>query len=58
MLNEASVQARREGVLHGGYILVKETAARLGFTDAFHFSRMFKRVHGVAPNVLANRQGS
>ena len=27
MLNEASAQTRREGVLKGGYILVKETAA-------------------------------
>jgi len=27
MLNEASVQTRREGVLKGGYILVKETGA-------------------------------
>jgi AraC-like DNA-binding protein len=29
--------------------LVKEAAAALGFADAFHFSRVFKRVHGVPP---------
>ena len=30
-------------------LLVKEAAARLGFADAFQFSRAFKRVHGVSP---------
>jgi len=33
-------------------LLVKETAARLGFADAFQFSRAFKRVHGVPPTLL------
>ncbi len=33
-------------------LLVKETAARLGFADAFQFSRAFKRIHGVPPNHL------
>ena len=33
-------------------LLVKETAARLGFADAFQFSRAFKRVHGVPPTQL------
>ncbi len=39
-------------------LLVKETAARLGFPDAFQFSRAFKRVHGVPPTQLlaARRQ--
>ncbi len=37
-------------VEHGG--LVKETAARLGFADPFHFSHQFKAVHGVAPSEL------
>lgn len=32
---------------HG--LLVKETAAELGFADAYHFSRSFKRVYGLAP---------
>jgi AraC-like DNA-binding protein len=30
-------------------LLVKEVADRLGFADAFQFSRAFKRVHGVPP---------
>jgi AraC family transcriptional regulator len=29
--------------------LVKEVAGRVGFTDPFHFSRCFKKVHRVAP---------
>jgi AraC-like DNA-binding protein len=33
-------------------LLVKEAAARLGFADAFQFSRAFKRVHGVPPTRL------
>ena len=32
--------------------LVKEAAQRLGFADPFHFSRVFKSVHGVAPREL------
>jgi AraC-like DNA-binding protein len=37
-------------VENGG--LVKEAAQRVGFTDPYHFSRMFKSVHGVAPRAL------
>jgi len=29
--------------------LVKEAASRVGFADAYHFSRCFKKVHRVAP---------
>ncbi len=42
------------GLLDGGQLLVREVADRLGM-DAFHFSRAFKRVHGLAP--LAFAQG-
>jgi AraC-like DNA-binding protein len=28
---------------------VKEVAARAGYADAYHFSRVFKSVHGIAP---------
>ena len=28
---------------------VKEVAARAGYADAYHFSRVFKAVHGIAP---------
>lgn len=31
-------------------VSVKETAAQIGFDDAYHFSRCFKRMHGVAPS--------
>jgi AraC-like DNA-binding protein len=29
---------------------VKSAAAEVGFEDPYHFSRVFKRVHGVAPS--------
>jgi AraC-like DNA-binding protein len=32
--------------------LVKEAAQRVGFADPYHFSRVFKSVHGVAPRAL------
>jgi AraC-like DNA-binding protein len=32
--------------------LVKEAAERVGFADPYHFSRVFKAVHGVAPRHL------
>jgi len=32
--------------------LVKEAAQRVGFADPYHFSRVFKAVHGVAPRAL------
>ncbi len=33
-------------------LMVKEVADRLGFSDAFHFSRVFKRVYGVSPSMF------
>ena len=33
-------------------LLVKEVAERLEFSDAFQFSRAFKRVHGLSPKQL------
>ena len=40
-------------------LLVKGTAARFGFADAFQFSRAFKRVRGVTPTqVLEPRRES
>jgi AraC-like DNA-binding protein len=32
--------------------LVKEAAARVGFSDPDHFSRVFRAVHGVPPRRL------
>jgi AraC-like DNA-binding protein/quercetin dioxygenase-like cupin family protein len=39
-------------------LLVKETAGRLGFPDAFQFSRAFKRVHGISPGHLLESRGA
>ena len=32
--------------------LVKDVAAALGYSDAFHFSRAFKAVFGISPQVF------
>ncbi len=42
-----------ELVLRGDYA-VKQAAAAVGFDDPYHFSRVFKRVHGVAPGRFAS----
>ncbi len=39
--------------LFDGGLTVKEVAAELGFSDPFHFSRVFKRVYGVPPVTIA-----
>ena len=36
-------------------LLVKDVADKLGFPDAFTFSRAFKRIHGVPPSAVGNR---
>lgn len=41
------------GLLMNEGLLVKEVAFRMGFPDAFQFSRAFKRVYGIAPSQLA-----
>lgn len=37
-------------------LLVKQVAHKMGFADAFQFSRAFKRVHGVAPSQVLQSQ--
>jgi AraC-like DNA-binding protein len=36
--------------------LVKEVAEEFGFADPYHFSRAFKRVHGIAPSSFMRRR--
>ena len=43
-------------LLDGGRMIVREVAESLGM-DAFHFSRVFKRVHGVSPAEFLRRRG-
>jgi AraC-like DNA-binding protein len=40
---------RATELLVDGGLLVKEVAAKLEFADAFHFSRVFKRLYGLPP---------
>jgi AraC-like DNA-binding protein len=40
-------------LLRNSTALVKEVAAELGFTNPFHFSRVFKRVHAMPPEYFA-----
>ncbi len=37
--------------------LVKEVSARVGFADPFHFSRVFKSVHGMSPRTFVRSLG-
>jgi AraC-like DNA-binding protein/quercetin dioxygenase-like cupin family protein len=54
---------RRERVLLAYELLayeglsVKETAYRTGFSDAFHFSKVFKSLLGIPPSHLSRRYG-
>ena len=41
-------------LLDSGRLIVRETADKLGM-DAFHFSRVFKRVHGISPACFLRR---
>jgi AraC-like DNA-binding protein len=36
-------------------VTVKEVAEKLAFADPFHFSRVFKRIHGIAPEGFVRR---
>lgn len=42
------VESAKRLLLQDG-LTVKESAARLGFSSEFHFSRLFKRLEGIAP---------
>ena len=44
-------------LLDSGVLLVREVADRLGL-DAFQFSRVFKRVHGISPSDFVRRHGA
>ena len=49
-MNEAATH------LVGGRLSVKETAAKVGFSDPYHFSRIFKILYGMPPSrFLAHR---
>ena len=43
-------------LLDGGRMIVREVAEQPGL-DPFHFSRVFKRVHGVSPAEFLRRRG-
>ena len=48
-MNHAAVRLQTTAVLVG------ELAEEMGFSDAFHFSRAFKRVHGLSPQAFRER---
>lgn len=45
------------GLLMESNLLVKEVAWQMDFSDAFQFSRAFKRVHGISPSELSRVGG-
>jgi AraC-like DNA-binding protein len=44
-------------LLLGSHLLIKEVGQRVGFEDAFHFSRLFKRIKGVPPETFRQMRG-
>ena len=46
--------ARAEALLLGSTLRIRDLAERCGWSDEFHFSRLFKRLHGLSP--LAYRE--
>jgi AraC-like DNA-binding protein len=44
---------RAAALLQDTNLMIKQVADQLGFADAFHFSRSFKRVHGMSPSRFA-----
>ena len=58
LLTRLKTQHAADLILRHGYS-VGEAGRAVGFPDPFHFSRVFKRVHGIAPGRLASqRMGS
>ena len=43
---------RGYALLHDEQLSVKETADRLGFSSAFYFSRVFRKVFGMPPSAI------
>lgn len=39
-------------LLNGSQALIKQVAKAVGFADPYHFSRVFKKVYGVAPKIF------
>lgn len=48
-------RAAQDLIRTGG--LVKEVAARAGYADPYHFSRVFKSVHGISPANFGRKEG-
>jgi AraC-like DNA-binding protein len=47
--------ARAERLLVGSDLKVREVANQCGWQDEFHFSRLFKKVHGISPLTYRQR---
>jgi len=44
---------RAADLLSNRNLLVKQVAEELGFSDPYHFSRVFKRVYGIPPETFS-----
>jgi AraC family transcriptional regulator len=47
------MSAAAQELLHSGK-LIKEVASNMGYSDPYHFSRLFKSIHGISPANFIN----
>ncbi len=54
-LIEIRMEKARELLTGEPELSIQEVAARVGYEDAYHFSKLFKKKFGVSPSVVRNR---
>lgn len=53
-LIDIRLEKARELLLTGEYESIKEVAAKVGYEDAYHFSKLFKKRYGLSPSRIKN----
>lgn len=56
-LIEIRMEKARELLVSEPDLSVQEVAARVGYEDAYHFSKLFKKKFGVAPSAVRKQEG-
>lgn len=55
-LIEIRMEKAREMLLGEPGLSIQEAAARVGYEDAYHFSKLFKKKFGVAPSAMRRQE--